>query len=344
MGSAEKFCLRWNDFEANVSAAFREIREEKDFFDCTLSCGARQIQAHKLILSACSPFFRTVLRQNPHQHPLLYLKGVNYDDLIGVLNFMYHGEVNVAQDDLNSFLSVAEELQVKGLTQNKSADGNKEQLEANANKGGSKIASKSASSSKPSSKSRAGEKSEYQSIVRDDEEIQEVAVSEIKKEPQAVPLPTSNVTSDHLTSFGEVMDRKHLQPQPPESQAIGMEMATTDGYLEEDYEYVQYEEQAGVMDEYQVHGFDTSQGKRGGSSKDEANIMTYVVEDPGGTGYSCAICGKGFGYEKGHCKRHIRNVHNKSGEILFCEYCQKSYKNYDSLRHHQRTTHGVYKQ
>ena len=259
MGSAEKFCLRWNDFEANVSAAFRDIREEKDFFDCTLSCGVRQIQAHKLILSACSPFFRTVLRQNPHQHPLLYLKGVNYDDLIGVLNFMYHGEVNVAQDDLNSFLSVAEELEVKGLTQNKSADGNKEQLEANANKGGSKIASKSVSSSKPSSKSRAGEKSEYQSIVRDDEEIQEVAVSEIKKEPQAVPLLSSNVTSDHLTSFGEVMD-SNVQQQPPKSQAIGMEMATTDGYLEEDYEYVQYEEQAGVMDEYQVHGFDTSQG------------------------------------------------------------------------------------
>jgi len=108
-----------------------------------------------------------------------------------------------------------------------------------------------------------------------------------------------------------------VQPQPPKSQAIGMEMATTDGYLEEDYEYVQYEEQAGVMDEYQVHGFDTSQGKRGGSSKAEANIMTYVVEDPDGTGYSCAICGKCFGYEKGHCKRHIRNVHNKSGDILF---------------------------
>ena len=117
MGSAEKFCLRWNDFESNISLAFREIREEKDFFDITLSCGSRQIQAHKLILSACSPFFRTVLKQNPHQHPLLYLKGVEFSNLQSVLNFMYHGEVNVAQEELNSFLSVAEELQVKGLTQ-----------------------------------------------------------------------------------------------------------------------------------------------------------------------------------------------------------------------------------
>ena len=114
----EKFCLRWNDFESNISIAFQEIREEKDFFDCTLSCGSRQIQAHKLILSACSPFFRTILKQNPHQHPLLYLKGIELSDLQAVLNFMYHGEVNVAQEELNSFLAVAEDLQVKGLTQN----------------------------------------------------------------------------------------------------------------------------------------------------------------------------------------------------------------------------------
>ena len=122
MSASEKFCLRWNDFESNISVAFRDIREEKDFFDCTLSCGSRQIQAHKLILSACSPFFRSILKQNPHQHPLLYLKGVDFTDLQSVLNFMYHGEVNVAQEELNSFLSVAEDLQVKGLTQNNSSN------------------------------------------------------------------------------------------------------------------------------------------------------------------------------------------------------------------------------
>merc|ERR1712013_699915 len=121
MSSNEKYCLRWNDFERNISIAFRDIREEKDLFDCTLSCGVRQLKAHKLILSACSPFFRTILRQNHHQHPLLYLKGVEYSDLQAVLDFMYHGEVNVAQEELNSFLAVAEDLQVKGLSQGESS-------------------------------------------------------------------------------------------------------------------------------------------------------------------------------------------------------------------------------
>ena len=117
-GGGEKFCLKWNEFESNVSTAFRELRDDKDFFDVTLACEGNQLEAHKVILSACSPFFRAVLKRNPHSHPLLYLKGIKYEDVLAVLNFMYHGEVNIAQDELNSFLAVAEDLQVKGLTQN----------------------------------------------------------------------------------------------------------------------------------------------------------------------------------------------------------------------------------
>ena len=98
--------------ESNISVTCREQREDKDFFDITLACDDDQIQAHKVILSACSPFFRSVLQKNPHQHPFLYLKGVKYADLLAVLNFMYHGEVNVAQDELNSFLAIAQNLRV----------------------------------------------------------------------------------------------------------------------------------------------------------------------------------------------------------------------------------------
>ena len=114
--SSEKFCLRWNDFERNISAAFKDIREDREFFDVTIACEDEQLQAHKVILSACSPFFKKILRRNQHQNPLLYLKGVSHKDMESVLNFMYYGEVNVAQDDLNSFLQVAEDLRIKGIT------------------------------------------------------------------------------------------------------------------------------------------------------------------------------------------------------------------------------------
>merc|ERR1712106_54706 len=114
----DKFCLRWNDFENNLSSVFRCLRDDQDFFNVTLVCEDEQIQAHKVILSACSPFFHKVLKRNPHQHPLLYMKGVRCSDMQSVLDFMYHGEVSVAQEELNSFLAVAEDLSVKGLTQN----------------------------------------------------------------------------------------------------------------------------------------------------------------------------------------------------------------------------------
>ena len=123
----ERFCLRWNDFESNVCSGFKDIREDQDFLDVTLACGDnKQIQAHKVILSACSPFFRCILKNNPHQHPLLYLKGVKYEEVKSVLDFMYYGEVNVAQEDLSSFLSVAKELEVKGLTQVDKEENNKD--------------------------------------------------------------------------------------------------------------------------------------------------------------------------------------------------------------------------
>ena len=118
--SSDKFCLRWNDFSSQLSGSFKEIRDKKDFFDVTLVSDQDQVEAHKVIISACSPFFRDILSRNPHHHPLLYLRGVKHRELQSVLDFIYHGEVNIAQDDLNSFLLVAEELQVKGLTQSQS--------------------------------------------------------------------------------------------------------------------------------------------------------------------------------------------------------------------------------
>merc|ERR1711936_1322815 len=118
MGS-DNFCLRWNDFESNISTSFRELRDDSEFFDVTLCCdnGTDIVPAHKVILAACSPLFRKILaHQKNQQNPLLYLKGIRLKELQAVLNFMYHGEVNVAQDSLNNFLAVAEELAVKGLT------------------------------------------------------------------------------------------------------------------------------------------------------------------------------------------------------------------------------------
>ena len=102
MTSTEKFCLRWNEFEKNISFALRDFKEEKDFYDVILAVEDKQVEAHKIIISACSPFFKNVLRTHKHKAPLLYLKGVRYKDLLGLLDFMYYGEVNLHEEELES--------------------------------------------------------------------------------------------------------------------------------------------------------------------------------------------------------------------------------------------------
>ena len=114
----EKLCLTWNDFQENVKVAFGELRVDNDFTDVTLACEDQSVKAHKVILSACSPFFKKLLKTHPHPQPLVYMRGIKSSELVAVVDFIYRGEANIFQEQLESFLALAEELQLKGLTGN----------------------------------------------------------------------------------------------------------------------------------------------------------------------------------------------------------------------------------
>jgi len=108
----------WDAFQQSAKETFRSLVNEEDFMDVTLSCDDdKQIKAHKVILSACSPFFKRILLKNPHPNPLLFISGVAYRDLKAILNFMYLGETNVEQCHLDSFMSACNIIKVKGLTE-----------------------------------------------------------------------------------------------------------------------------------------------------------------------------------------------------------------------------------
>ena len=113
---SEKLCLKWNDFQDNVNAAFKSLQEDNEFADVTLACeDGQQIEAHKVILAACSPFFKNLLQRSKHPHPLIYLRGIKSQDLVAIVDFLYCGEANVFQENLDSFLAIARELQLKGF-------------------------------------------------------------------------------------------------------------------------------------------------------------------------------------------------------------------------------------
>merc|ERR1712212_265614 len=117
---SEKLCLKWNDFQENAINAFGNLREDNNFADVTLACeDGQQVEAHKVILAASSPFFKTLLGRNKHPHPMIYMRGVKSDDLLAKVDFLYRGEANVFQENLDSFLAIAEELQLKRLKMSK---------------------------------------------------------------------------------------------------------------------------------------------------------------------------------------------------------------------------------
>ncbi|KAL5276931.1 Br-c family protein [Megaselia abdita] len=124
MAEPQHFCLRWNNYQSSITSAFENLRDDEDFVDVTLACDGRSIKAHRVVLSACSPYFRELLKSTSCKHPVIVLQDVSFLDLHALVEFIYHGEVNVHQNSLSSFLKTAEILRVSGLTQQQAAETN----------------------------------------------------------------------------------------------------------------------------------------------------------------------------------------------------------------------------
>jgi len=356
MSSTEKFCLRWNDFEANISSAFRELREDKDFFDVTLACVDDQIQAHKVILSACSPFFRGILRRNRHEHPLLYLSNVKYADLVAVLNFMYHGEVNVAQEELNSFLAVAEDLKVKGLTQNNAEKNLPSRPETQRMKA-REIPERVEADPLPPPPPKRPRPLPSQSFVskpvttyQQDDDIQEVIP--VKSEPVALnvapehvptPLPTNNVLAEQVEDYGDqgiVAD--------PDSGLYGVE------------DYGDYSNYEGTGDESMMEAGGTADankdlvelcrsmsmkvyGENGQrlhqctmceyNTGNQTNMQNHIEKQHLNQSYFCPKCNKEL--QSSHAlKTHLHRIHDDEPQV--CERCNKIFPSKKKLRFHMK--------
>jgi len=112
----DKLVLSGEDFTNDVVNIFKELAKDSDFTNVTLvTDGGANVKAHKVVLSAFSPFFRNLLVNNPHQHPLLYLRGVRTEDLLAILDFIYLGQTKVDMENINRFMELAKDLQIKGL-------------------------------------------------------------------------------------------------------------------------------------------------------------------------------------------------------------------------------------
>ncbi|KAI5720874.1 hypothetical protein M8J77_012799 [Diaphorina citri] len=127
MNPNQQFCLRWNNHQSTLISVFEALLESGTLVDCTLAAEGQYLKAHKVVLSACSPYLGMLLSQDFEKHPILILKDVKFAQLKSMLDYMYRGEVNISQDQLGTFLKAAESLQIKGLTDSGGANSNNNQ-------------------------------------------------------------------------------------------------------------------------------------------------------------------------------------------------------------------------
>jgi len=317
---AEKFCLRWNDFETNLSSAFRGLRTDQDLFDVTLSCGEESLQAHKLVLSACSDMFRAMFRRPlavSSGHTILYLRGVHAADMQAVLDFMYHGEVSVAQEELNSFLAVAEDLKVKGLTQKEGQSSSQTQ-----------------SSKVPEYSERKVTENSYSSYIDPKRAKPEYSAPPPPKKPR--PPKPSQATPDPEIEELVPIKTEPVAPQPASYQHQVATMEHIDDAAVDTYDgYGGYED-----DGYQYQGQDVGQYAEGQSrGEDRIGLLTYIQKESDSTGkciYSCSLCGQ-MNSHRTTLVNHIESSHFPSHHK--CDYCDKTFKSKNSKKVHISRNH-----
>ncbi|XP_019881162.2 longitudinals lacking protein, isoforms A/B/D/L isoform X16 [Aethina tumida] len=122
MDDDQQFCLRWNNHQSTLVAVFDTLLENGTLVDCTLAAEGKCLNAHKVVLSACSPYFESLLSRHFDKHPILILKDVKFQELKAMMDYMYRGEVNISQDQLGALLKAAESLQIKGLSDNRKGE------------------------------------------------------------------------------------------------------------------------------------------------------------------------------------------------------------------------------
>jgi len=341
---ADQFCLKWNNYQLSLTSAFKHLLEEEDFVDVTLSAEGQNLKAHKVVLSACSSYFRELLRGiSLWQHPVLVLRDVPFLELQSILEFVYLGEVNVEQDRLQSFLKTAELLRIKGLTDGLQESGEKSAKTNKACPAENKEKSPLLPNVKPVSIGA--------SVLKAN--LLKRPLSALSDEILNNGMPKKNIILEtpekRAKSTEEIIDKLEevVIPQTVSNEHFNMvsnDMVDYDDFAEEDLENgydgehiivagdpVTNEDFENHMEHYDDSGTDS------GSNKDISE-----KEFLGPLHKRCPNCQMIM--LKKNLSRHIRDQHSSDRPRSNCPICQKSYKTPDWLKDHIRRGHGYTKE
>ncbi|XP_059487806.1 zinc finger and BTB domain-containing protein 17-like isoform X4 [Neocloeon triangulifer] len=324
--ASHQYSLRWNNYVKHVSTAFEALRCDRDLVDVTLSCEGKKIPAHKMLLSACSSYFKSLFKENPCQHPVIIFRNVAFDDLMALVDFMYKGEVNVEQEQLASFLNTAELLEVQGLTNSgkdveKSKTTVEEEKTVKNDDVQPEIAGVSLPYTAPFNESSQPSPSTSSTTTLRKRRRTSPARTEDESQPKIQAVDEPVIADIEHVPLKTEPEFEHIELQPDDSvddedlaaSGIGLESSDMDNFVMAGPSNDSLGEDKGFEDVCHSAGFKVIDEKL-------LTLTASTMELSENAGFQCTACGKIF-KAKGQCNRHVKaHVERK-----VCALCGKSY-------------------
>ncbi|XP_069698035.1 protein bric-a-brac 1-like isoform X2 [Periplaneta americana] len=338
--AGQQICLKWNSFQSNIVTSFESLWEEEGLVDVTLASDGQCIRAHKVILSACSPFFRRVFQSNPCQHPVIILQDVHFTELESLLCFVYKGEVNIEQENLPALLRAAETLQIRGLSG--ASEQVKEKMGVCSTKKGTLPPPQESSPDGPPP-------------VKRQRSLQQSQSPPLPDTPLALTPTSRPIRSRHPSTSSVEPWEQPQQPNEPEvppkveprdsesgspsPHLLAVEEAledSTDGSLGTTLDLAQAQGK--------LTGSDSSQMK--GYSKSESSFHADLSYDPTQASknfpyppFPCPFCDRAY-TSWGFRRRHIKAVHTQSPR-LSCKWCLQVLPSHSDWEQHVMSEHNL---
>ncbi|XP_023709917.1 broad-complex core protein isoforms 1/2/3/4/5 isoform X8 [Cryptotermes secundus] len=329
----EQFSLRWNNFHSNLTSGFHALLQGEDLVDVTLAAAGQFVQAHKIVLSVCSPYFKELFKVNPCRHPIVILKDVGHKELVAILQFMYQGEVNVQQEELSAFLKTAEMLQIKGLTGDDSPSTN--------------VPTSVPDTPERTPASRTQQPSLLEPLVVQSEDPPVRPYKRLRSEASAPPPSSASVSSPCVvnedTNIVEIVEISKPKVEPVEYES---DIEEVDKLPNQDDPLAQllggesssHSHQDSVQGATPIFASIPGLSQDSGGSQDGGQgwlpSAVYIME--------CPLCSRGF-RNKFNLKVHMRDVHGDDQGPFSCPECGKQVKNRSCLRVHLYRRHQALK-
>jgi len=348
------FNLSHDQFDTMATDTLRGLVTDEDFTDVTLACqGDNYIKAHKVILSSYSSIFKNLFLDIKQQNPVIYLKGVQYEELKSIINFVYLGETKVKQDNFAGFMEIAREFEIKGLAlntkehnkvENISMDGTNEDTVKSIELG--EIDNTCLDDLKSGRlllqeyvvKSEKDVKDTNQSVNRSLSEVDNVQQETDSSEKKTEEKPRKEFS---CTECGKTCSEKSNLTKHVRSMHEGIvypcthcdHKAKQTGHLKSHMKAKHGEELVNLSKNQTINVSDS----KADTYTQETTSSGMEIEEKSRKEFSCPECDK-ICSVKSNLTKHIKSQHERI--VYPCTYCDHKYKEKANLKLHTKAKHG----